>query len=99
MAQSEYKNGEVHHKLGEHLVDVDYYARLDPSKPLEFEHEALKETVKATQLLPVGQLAVETFGFEGENARLAHESSVRIMAKYAQVNGRGTGRRKTGGVV
>jgi hypothetical protein len=47
VAQREYKNGEVHHKLGEHLVDVDYYARLDPSKPLDFEHEALKETVKS----------------------------------------------------
>jgi hypothetical protein len=74
VAQREYKNGEVPHKLGENLVDVDYYARLNPSKPLDFEHEAPKETVKATQLLPVGHLAVETSGFEGQNARLSHAS-------------------------
>jgi hypothetical protein len=96
VAHHQYVNGEMEIELCDHLVDVDYYSRLSVGSPLEFEPDPVRETAHATAILPVMDLVVEAIGFEGRNARLAHASSLRIMAKWKEVQGRSTGRKTQG---
>jgi hypothetical protein len=85
--------------FGDHLVDVGHYSRVSVDSPLEFEPDPVRETAHATAVLPVMDLVVEAIGFEGRNARLAHASSLRIMAKWKKAQGGSTGRKKAGRVI